>query len=76
MDDEKQRSASKRFEELYREAEKKKGKQDKNKDELEMKQHKEEYTFQPNAHKRKNLRAASPPQKPTTQRETVSEYVQ
>lgn len=45
MDDEKHRSAAKRFEELYKEGEKKKNKADKKRDELEFETNKNEYTF-------------------------------
>lgn len=72
-----------RFEELYKEGEKRKGKQEKKRDEIEFNKNPEEYTFKPNTHRKKGQdkgkgRATSPPVKPSapaTQRETVSENV-
>ena len=53
MNEEKGRNGDK-WQELYKMAEKKKDRQNRNKDDIDFMKNPEEFTFQPNAHKYKN----------------------
>ena len=69
MEEEKARQD--KFEQLYKMAERKKGKKDLDRDEIELSKNPDEYTFQPNAHKRKGGRKNKSPE-PAEEKEYVN----